>query len=165
MAQDKCVRILMVNSNDNETEIWARTLSPLFSVTCVTGARDAIRQVEEHDVLLLDWHLNDHVATTVLDAWVENNGGPACVINGNDVYETQCLLSQGVHHALRRPVEVSVLISVLLRYRDHVMTQREIIVIRQQLRKLRDAIIVLAIMLAATAGPTILPRIMSMLGG
>jgi DNA-binding NtrC family response regulator len=103
------------------------------------------------DVLILDWHLGNEKANVVLDTWVTyTRGGPACVVSGSaDRAEMRDLYSRGAHHVIEKPTDLGTLLTIIRRYSSEIITRKEVAHLKGEVKRLRRAVVILAILAAA----------------
>jgi len=151
------ITVLIVEDDIDVRALLAAVAMPIAHVICATTVRDALVMLPQADVLVLDWMLGDQTSESVLDEWVCGNGGPCTVLSGVLSDNAMRLLyAKGVHHALTKPITIDMFTSILRMYVRYVEQARSVSILMDEIKKLRRNMIILALMLAAVAGPEII---------
>jgi len=124
------VHVLIVDDDTEVRQLMYTTLRPHVMVHSCPTSTEGIRQINRngYDILLLDWKLEDGMTGgTVLDAWMEMQKGPVCVVTGSTPPEClNGLFSKGVRNILTKPFDVAALLSVVFYYITQVNNVRRI---------------------------------------
>jgi len=131
------------------TALRAADLTVSEASTC-SGAIGLIKK-NTVDVLILDWKLGSETASVVLDTWVNaTRGGPACIVSGSaDRQELRDLYTRGAYNVLDKPADLGTLLTVIRRYSSEIATRKELKHLKDEIKKLRRAVVVLAMFAAA----------------
>ena len=138
------VHVLIVDDDTEVRQLMYTTLRPHVMVHSCPTSTEGIRQINRngYDILLLDWKLEDGMTGgTVLDAWMEMQKGPVCVVTGSTPPESlNCLFSKGVRNVLTKPFDVSALLSIVFYYITQVNNIKRIGKLINRVRRLEKTV-------------------------
>jgi len=165
------VRILVVEDDSNLRELWGQVLRPYSRISYASTVTEALSEIKNKqdppDILILDWILGRSSADVVLDTWVEEIAGPACVISGNlDLAQRYALYPKGVYNSLGKPVELETFVAIIRNYIKFVKTEKALFMLSLEVTKLKRYILILgALLIATSTGSGPIEKVVAMLVG
>lgn len=154
---DHDTTVLIVEDESDIRELFSQVITPFANVACASTIGEALRLLPAADVLILDWFLDGkNEAGLILDVWMQDRGGPCCVISDHlpteSLYE---LYIRGVYNAFQKPVPISVIAAIVRHYVQDVRIMHQMQELSVRLNRMQRNMLILALALTALAGPEV----------
>lgn len=165
------VRVLIVEEDIVSSRDHGRAIEAQgFSVKIARTVSDALDEIGEHDILLIDTSVNGGTMSSdiVLEKWIEKRRGPMCVISDRIQKCSDCeeYFVGGAHNVFPKPISAVLLSSAMMRYGMEVMTRNMLgdlglkvqnleATIKKQTKTIRVLIILIILMQGYNLGPDI----------
>lgn len=130
--------ILIVEDHADTRALWAQVLRPIGAVAEASTVREALNEIKDADILVLDWKLNGD-AESILDGWIHTDpSAPVCVISGAlEVLDVDRLYQRGVHTVLLKPIGPGAVVEVVRRYALRLEAQQQIECLQSKVHRLK----------------------------
>lgn len=145
--------ILIVEDDQDTRALWVQVLRTIGSVAEASTVREAMTEIKDADILILDWKLNGN-AESILDAWVhEDPTAPVCIISGAlEVLDVDALYQRGVHNVLLKPIGPGAVVPVVRRYVSQLEAKHQIECLQNKVRRLNWWVYSLATVMLLSLG-------------
>ena len=158
--EEKPVSILVVEDDPVISRLWAQALyGKCNDVVIKQDLSSTMSYLADHDadILILDWKLPNGDANAILNHWLGHFDGPVAVVSGLiDDEDEKKFYQRGAWHVLRKPVDITVFISILSRYIELVRRRNQREWSTVEIRKLkRKQSALLALLVVALTGQQI----------
>lgn len=128
MIEKERIRVLIVDDDPSILTMLARIATAMgFDVIRASTAHEAIIEIDNADILIVDLKLNGDMAggELVLDTWLSRRSGPCCVLSGHiDRKKEIDLFIRGADNVLWKPIPHAAIQASLNRYKRHVKDAR-----------------------------------------
>jgi DNA-binding NtrC family response regulator len=161
------IRVLIVDDDVTVRKLWGEVLQSSCKVCYGSTPAEAISEInseEKPEILILDWLLLNGNASTVLDFWMSNVGGPCCIISGGiDPDDRVNFYRRGVMHVLEKPLHIGIFNSVINHYIGIVKSKNEIGWLKKEVAKLkRQQILLFALVFILVGGQELIPYLVKL---
>lgn len=155
----KDIKILIVEDEHEIGALLRKSLEALtFEVETVASVSSGLDHLNA-DIMFLDWKLANGTGLVLLDRWTKENHGPLCIITGQDDDKEEGWMINGAWNILKKPFSMAVVGALAHRYAGIVLTRR----IASEVKKLKRAILLLALINVALVGKEFIPFILGLL--